>query len=486
MITPSKKAILYLRVSTEEQVENFSLGTQEEICRREAQFKGYKVVKIFREEGRSAKTIKGRHVLIQLLDFCQKNKSEVQAVFVYKTDRLSRQIFDYLVIQQKLSSLGIKLVSATEPTDDSAMGKFLGNFFAQIAQFDNDVRSERAKNGMRARFNSGLYHTGLPPKGYLSIEGTIVKDPKTFDKIRSAWELMATGTKTLKEIQKIMDGWGISLVRSSVHRMFRSKFYVGVIYSPTYKEEVQGQHIPMITRELFNKVQVALDGRSPYKLVLARRNPLNPDFPLRRFIKCGVCGAGFTGCMSKGKFPYYYCHKYSLCRTPYIQTKKIHMLLKNLLDQVTLTPTGKAILLLILEEAFLNRSSVLKQKDVKRTQQLKRLYELQKTLVQKHLTGIYSDEIFGDQNQMIEKNIKSFQTMTNNKLTQKYNRQSVLEYINKVISNFGDTYEAVDVDQQKILTSLIFPRGFTWNFPGLAYNEINPLFREESAKIPDV
>ena len=96
-----KNAVLYLRVSTEEQVENFSLGTQEEICTREAQFKGYKVTKIFKEEGKSAKTIVGRKILIEMLEYCRKNKSEVEAVIIYKTDRLSRQIFDYLIIRKK-------------------------------------------------------------------------------------------------------------------------------------------------------------------------------------------------------------------------------------------------------------------------------------------------------------------------------------------------------------------------------------------------
>ena len=53
-------AILYLRVSTEEQVDNFSLSTQEEICRKEAMRQGMKIVKVFREEGKSAKTITGK------------------------------------------------------------------------------------------------------------------------------------------------------------------------------------------------------------------------------------------------------------------------------------------------------------------------------------------------------------------------------------------------------------------------------------------
>ena len=59
-----KRCVLYLRVSTEEQVDNFSLDTQGEICKKDAERRGYEIVETFREEGRSAKTITGRPVLI--------------------------------------------------------------------------------------------------------------------------------------------------------------------------------------------------------------------------------------------------------------------------------------------------------------------------------------------------------------------------------------------------------------------------------------
>ena len=95
-----KRAILYLRVSTEEQVDNFSLETQEEICRKEAEKRGFEIVEIFKEEGRSAKNIIGRPVLINLLEYCRKNKSKIQAVFVYRLDRVSRITADYLAIRK--------------------------------------------------------------------------------------------------------------------------------------------------------------------------------------------------------------------------------------------------------------------------------------------------------------------------------------------------------------------------------------------------
>src|SRR3990167_4349450 len=141
-----KKAILYLRVSTEEQVDNFSLDTQEEICRKEAEKRGFDVIDVFKEEGRSAKNISGRPVLINLLEYFRKNKGKVQAVFVYRLDRVSRITADYLAIRKKLAENGVNIISSTEPTGDSPTEKLVETILAGFAQLYNDIRSERSRN----------------------------------------------------------------------------------------------------------------------------------------------------------------------------------------------------------------------------------------------------------------------------------------------------------------------------------------------------
>jgi hypothetical protein len=85
-LSDKHKCVIYLRVSTEEQVDNYSLDTQSDICRKEAERRGLTIVDTFREEGRSAKTIKERPTLIDMLDYCRKNKREVGAVIVYRLD----------------------------------------------------------------------------------------------------------------------------------------------------------------------------------------------------------------------------------------------------------------------------------------------------------------------------------------------------------------------------------------------------------------
>jgi len=202
------KAILYLRVSSEEQVDNFSLGTQEDICRKEAKKRDLEVVELFKEEGRSAKTIVGRPELIKLLEYCRKNKGQIEAVIVYRLDRISRQTADYLAIRKRLAECGVTVVSATEPTGDTPTEKLVETILAGFAQLDNDIRGERARNGLKARFLSGLI-SGKPPLGYVLQGGFAVKDPETYDKVKAAWDLMETGTKSLSEIAKIMNEWGL-------------------------------------------------------------------------------------------------------------------------------------------------------------------------------------------------------------------------------------------------------------------------------------
>ncbi len=203
--TDIKKAILYLRVSTEEQVENYSLDTQEKICFQEAERRNIQILQVFKEEGRSAKNIIGRPVLVDMLDFCRKNKKDIDALIVYRLDRLSRQLQDYLVIRKKLAEYGITLISASEPTGNSPTERFIESMLASFAQMDNDVKSERSRNGLRARFLAGL-PSGVPPFGYKNENGYAVKDPKTWDNLLKAWELMATETKTLSEMADIVSG----------------------------------------------------------------------------------------------------------------------------------------------------------------------------------------------------------------------------------------------------------------------------------------
>lgn len=482
------KVVIYLRVSTEEQVDNYSLDTQEEICTKEAEKRGYEVLKVYREEGRSAKTIKDRPTLIEMLEFCRKNKREVAGIIVYRLDRLSRQTADYLSIRKKLAEAEISLISASEPTGNSPTEKFVETMLAGFAQMDNDVRSERTRNGMRARFLSGLPN-GAVPLGYLMQNGYVAKDPETYALVKEGWELMATGTKSLKGMAEYLNAKGLrerdrkgrryELWPQAMARIFRNKFYFGKVYSKRYNEEVQGQHTPMITEELYYRVQAVIDGRNRYgSNGITRRNPDNPEFPLRRLVKCGRCGTAFTAAWSKGKkkkYAYYFCR--NRCDDGVsIPVDTIHNETVKKLRNISLFPDTAKTFNSFLRRTFYERIASLKTKRENAEEELKKLYILRQSLIQKNLEGVYSDDVFKEQNRLLEERIKIVQIAKSDTVIEKYNLEDIANFIETKLTDLPKTFDEGDLEQKRTLMCSIFPVGLAWSFPGYSNTKISPFF----------
>jgi site-specific DNA recombinase len=480
-----KKAIIYLRVSTEEQVDNFSLDTQEDICRKEAQKRGYEIIDIFKEEGRSAKNISGRPILINLLEYCRKRKNQLQAVFVYRLDRISRQTSDYLAIRKKLAENDVTIISATEPTGDSPTEKLVETILAGFAQLDNDIRSERAKNGLRARFLSGLI-SGKAPLGYTFKGGFAVKDPKTWDAVKTAWDLMAVGKTSLSQIAEFMNKQGLQIHHGkkafnirpqTANRIFRLKFYAGILTSNTYPEEVRGQHLPMITIEQYYKVQAALDGRKVNNLAVVRRFRANEDFPLRRIVKCGVCNIGLTGGWSRGRnarYPYYRCA--GKCT----KSIKVEMLENSMIDLLkTVTPSVECVELFItwMHKTYHQRFSRLQKLRDEADDELQQLLLTRRKLVEKNLSGVYSDEIFREQSSIIEDKITKVQITKEDALFDKYNLEKITDFIRTMLADLSETYKRSDLDQTKVLLGSVFPSGLAWSDKGRLNHEISPIYK---------
>ncbi len=487
---PEKRsAVVYLRVSTEEQVDNYSLNTQADICRKEAERRNLQIVEVFREEGRSAKTIRERPTLIEMLDYCRKHKREIGAVIVYRLDRISRQTSDYLAIRKKLAECDITLISASEPTGDTPTERFIETMLAGFAQMDNDVRGERSRNGMRARFMSGL-HNGSLPLGYLRQSGYAVKDPETFGALKAAWELMETGTKSLKDMATILNEQGIRekrkghketlLRRQTMSRIFRNKFYTGKVVSKQYGLEVQGQHPPMITEETFYRVQAILDGRNfNTPIVLAKRSRNNPDFPLRRIVRCGRCGQSLTASWSKGKkltYGYYFCIKRCAAKSN-IPASEIGPETTALLKSITLKPETAQMINAFLRRTYHQRTGALRQKRDQADVELKKIYETRQALIEKNLSGIYSDDIFKEQNKILEEKITAIQAAKDEATIEKYNLEAITKFIEAKFTNLAETYKNAPLEQKRVLMCSIFPKGLSWSYPGYSNTQISPFYR---------
>jgi site-specific DNA recombinase len=275
-------AVIYVRVSTKEQTENLSLPTQlrtcEEYCRRQ----GYEVLERFHEEGESAKST-DRSQLQNLLTFCRLNKGRVHFVVVFNLTRFARDKYDHFALRSHLQSLGISLRSATEPIDDTSTGKLMEGVLAAFAQFDNDVRSDRTRGGMKAALELGRW-VFLAPIGYLnaprSMGESLLHDPERAPLVRRSFEEYATGRFTKEQLLKQVRTWGLTnrrgkpLTSQAIGMLLRNQLYAGIVDVPEYGVRgKRGDFEPLISEELFYRVQATLSGRVPSTAPRQRTHP---------------------------------------------------------------------------------------------------------------------------------------------------------------------------------------------------------------------
>jgi site-specific DNA recombinase len=341
--------IIYCRVSSKEQIEGTSLESQEAACRDYAESKGMRVLRVFVEQGESAK-FADRTELLELIDFCKEHKGRVQALLVWKIDRFARNTGDHFNIKAILLKYGVRVVSVTEPIDENPEGKLLETILAGFAQFDNDVRAMRTVQGMRRRIHEGILPWG-PPYGYKSpfLNGEKknlpdVPDQPAFDLLQRAWKLFATGAYTQAEIGRVMESWGLasahggSFSPQSLYQLFTNPYYKGILIDPWDGQECDGKHAPMVTKEEFALVQE----------VIARRNRSvthqkdRPEFPLRGFARCDSCLHPVTGAFSRGRsrsYPYYVCQRASCSKYGKSHSARyVHEDFERFLDSVAPQP----------------------------------------------------------------------------------------------------------------------------------------------------
>lgn len=164
------KAVIYIRVSDESQVKNNSLETQLKACENYAALNGLEVVRVFREEGFSAKHVHNRPEMRALLSYCCLKKNNISQVIVYKMDRWTRNIEEGLSSISLLSRYDVLLTFATEVAEQTPMGRAIRTILMVVGELDNGVKSERVKDNMLAMYRHGKW-PWKPPIGYMRPKG---------------------------------------------------------------------------------------------------------------------------------------------------------------------------------------------------------------------------------------------------------------------------------------------------------------------------
>jgi hypothetical protein len=172
---------------------------------------------------------------------------------------------------------------------------------------------------------------------------SLLPDPERAPLVRRAFEEYATGRFTKQQLLKQSRAWGLTnrrghpLTSQAIGMLLRNRLYAGIVDVPDYGVRgKRGDFEPLISEDLFYRVQSVLTGRVPSTTPQQRSHP---DFPLRAFVRCESCGRGLTGNWSKGRSEYYaYYHCRPGCRAVNVTKAKLEGLFPDELALLQPTP----------------------------------------------------------------------------------------------------------------------------------------------------
>lgn len=455
-----RRAVIYCRVSTKEQVEEGnSLSTQEKNCREYAQKNGYEVAAIFVEQGESAKTA-DRTELKKLMSFCAIKKNDINAIISYKIDRISRNTDDYSQIRLLLKRYGVEIKSTSEHFEDTPAGRFMENIIANVAQFDNDVRAERSIGGMRDAVREGRY-VWMAPFGYSNVrvngKSTIAPNHLAHWVCR-VFKEVASDISTAEVVRKklmtegLLKEYGRPLSKALFYRILKNEIYTGWTFK--FGERNKGSFQAIVSEEIFNQVQQVLDvKRRKVKPYICE----NPDFPLRRFIK-HPSGKAFTGCWSKGhskKYPYYRVLGIGIN----LRKEDLEGMFKNWLNEFAIDLENFDSLLAFVK-AHIHKRVLNKKAESEKLQ--KRIVDLkakQAALIDKNIEGVITNELCRERIAAIDVELFQSRKAISNLPTSEINYPRVLEVIRDVLLNPGNVWEKAGYKQKIMLQWFYFPNG---------------------------
>jgi site-specific DNA recombinase len=464
MDSGQRKAVIYCRVSTKEQVEEGnSLATQERLCREYADKFGYKIAATFIEMGESAKTA-DRTELKKMFAFCSTKKNKIAAVIAYKIDRISRNTDDYSQIRILLKRYGVEIKSTSEYFEDTPAGRFMENIIANVAQFDNDVRTERSIGGMKEAVRDGRY-VWPAPFGYsnVRINGKATIKPNEFAPfVIKAFTMMAENHFTIENIRQtlISEGmkstYGKPLAKSTFYSLLRSEVYIGRINK--FGERHQGTYEAIIPESLFNTVQRILSGKSAQN----NRSQVCGDFPLKRLLYHPT-GRLLTGCWSQGrkkKYPYYLIHTTGInIRKEVLENNFKQWLNQSFRLDVTHFDKLAALTKTLTKTKLIERNVSL----VEINKEVEKLKMKRVSILEKNIEGVISNEFCKEQIQLIDFSIYNLEQNINQAKSPTINYESLLQIIRKLMLNPAELWDAAAPEEKVKLQWFYFPKGIEFD-----------------------
>jgi len=338
---------MYTRVSSKDQErEGFSIPAQQRLLSAYAERNDIAVVAEFVDVETAKQS--GREQFGEMLKYLGKRPT-CKAILVEKTDRLYRNIKDYVTLEDLGYELHFVKEGGVMTPDSRSSDKFMHGIRVMVAKNYVDVLSEEARKGMLDKARQGIW-PARAPYGYRNVlrgdgKKVVEVDPVLGPKVKALFEEYATGQFSLKVVAKrarnnglCYPSSGAPLARSTIHQILQNPFYMGEY--DWHEVRYKGIHEPLVTPELFEKIQDLMSGRATNC-----RHEQKRDFAFSGQVYCGLCWDEdhrrmLIGSLIKQKYIYYHCERCKeLGRSKYVREQVIDAGFEKAIARLKVTAT---------------------------------------------------------------------------------------------------------------------------------------------------
>lgn len=263
------RCAIYTRKSSEEGLEQEfnSLDAQRESCLsyiKSQKSEGWIALSEYYDDGGYSGGNLERPALKRLMDDIQSGKVDI--IVVYKIDRLTRSLMDFAKLVEVFDKHRATFVSVTQSFNTTtSMGRLTLNVLLSFAQFEREVTGERIRDKISASKKKGMWMGGVTPFGYDNIERKLAVNEAEAVIVRDIFQqyLLLGNIQKLKHYldnQNILSKKGASFSRGLLYKILCNPVYMGKI---RHKDNIyEGQHVPIVSDDLWNKVQEHLSGQA--------------------------------------------------------------------------------------------------------------------------------------------------------------------------------------------------------------------------------
>lgn len=285
------RCAIYTRKSSEEGLEQEfnSLDAQREACEAfilSQRAEGWEALPARYDDGGFSGGTTERPALQHLLADIQ--DGHIDVVVVYKVDRLTRSLSDFVRMVETFDAHAVSFVSVTQQFNTtSSMGRLTLNVLLSFAQFEREVTGERIRDKIAASKKKGMWMGGYPPLGYDAVDRKLVVNGQEAQTVRRIFQrYLELGS--VRFLKKALDAEGLvskvrrtrtgqvwggkPFARGALYAMLQNRLYLGEVVHKG--ASYPGEHEAIVDRTLWERVQTTLSaGRVERQISSGARNP---------------------------------------------------------------------------------------------------------------------------------------------------------------------------------------------------------------------